>query len=116
MKETKVDATGKSFGRLASETAKLIMGKDELDFDSSKVAKVKVLISNIEAIKIDANKLTKKLYYTHSGYIGNLKKATMKEKVAQSREKYLLSVIKNMLPDNRLRVQRLRNITFEKNE
>jgi large subunit ribosomal protein L13 len=82
MKEYKFDATNQKLGRLASEIAVALMGKNEPDFARNKVAEVKVIVDNASKMDIDDKKLDSKIYDRYSGYPGGRKEFTMRKLVA----------------------------------
>lgn len=114
MNEYKIDAAGKAMGRVASEAAKILMGKDQVDFAANKVAPSIVIIDNLEKLYFPATKLINKKYYRHSGYIGHLKEKTLGKRVEDDLEGLFRDCVKRMLPDNRLRDQRLRRLKIGK--
>ena len=82
MKEYKFDATNQKLGRLSSEVAVALMGKNEPEFARNKVAEVKVVISNASKMDIDDKKMDSKIYDRYSGYPGGRKEFTMRKLVA----------------------------------
>jgi len=111
MREYNFDATGKKLGRLASELAVVLMGKDEADFAPNKVADVKVTVNNASKMDIDDKKMDSKVYDRYSGYPGGRKEFTMRKLVA---DKGWAAVIQNavygMLPKNKLRDRIMKNL------
>jgi len=112
MKEHNIDVTGVSFGRAASEVAKILMGKNKTDFAYNKVTDDIVIVENIEKLKIVESKLSNP-YYRHSGYIGNLKKKSLGEISSNDMGAFFTSVVSKMLPDNRLRKARLKRLKIK---
>ncbi|HIP21866.1 MAG TPA: hypothetical protein EYG72_02885 [Candidatus Pacebacteria bacterium] len=82
MREYNFDATGKKLGRLSSELAVVLMGKDEPDFAPNTVANVKVTVDNASKMDIDDKKMDSKIYDRYSGYPGGRKEFTMRKLVA----------------------------------
>jgi len=111
--EHTIDATNMSMGRIASEAAKILMGKYDVSFAMNKVSDVSVSVINVSKLKISSNKAIQKKYYKHSGYIGNLKQATLKELADKDMEKLFRSVVSGMLPDNRLLKLRMKKLKVE---
>jgi len=105
-----IDATGKSMGRIASEAASFLMGKNSTEFARNIVAAVEVEITNLSKIKIDQRKAMSKYYYRHSGYIGSTKKVSLLELFEKDVISLMKHTISGMLPDNRLRKSRLNNL------
>ena len=110
MKEYDIDVTDMPIGRAASLGAAYLMGKSEVDFAPNKVADIRVNIRNISKIKVDPKKALQSKYYTHSGYIGNLKSKTLKEKIAYSLDQVFTEMVEGMLPNNKIRAKRLKRL------
>lgn len=102
-----LDATQVSFGRLASQVAQLLLGKHKPQFTSHIDCGDFVIIINAENMVVTGNKLEDKLYYSHSGYPGGLRTASMKEKMAKDPTSALFHAIRGMIPTNKLRDARL---------
>ncbi len=99
-----IDATDKVLGRVASEVAKILMGKNETDYVANKVADVTVTIINVSKTK-SSEKRQKETTHTHyTGYPGGLRVETNAKIINKKgwKELYLLA-IKGMLPNNKLR-------------
>ncbi len=93
-----VDATGHTLGRLASEVAKVLRGKNKPIFTPHMDCGDNVIIINADKIKVTGKKLDQKIYYHHSDYVGGMKETTLKEKLAKKTEQVLELAIKGMLP------------------
>ena len=93
-----VDATGCTLGRLSSEVAKILRGKNKPEFTPFVDTGDYVIIINADKIKVTGKKLDKKIYYHHSAYVGGMKEATLKEMMNKKPEKVLELSIKGMLP------------------
>ena len=78
-----VDAEGKTLGRLASEVAKVLRGKNKPIFTPHIDTGDYVIVVNAEKIKVTGKKLDQKVYYRHSGYVGGIKETTLKEMLNQ---------------------------------
>lgn len=112
MKHT-LDATGKRIGRVATEVAVLLMGKNRTDFVKNKIPDVKVEVTNASKFWIDARKKRDKSYVTHSGYPGSLKTRSMQQVIDAKGEKEVLRMaVLGMLPKNKLRPQMMKNLTI----
>lgn len=106
-----IDATGKKLGRVASEAASVLMGKDRTDFARNTVSDVKVQVSNASKISVTNKKLEQKTYKNYSGYPGGLKEKTMKKVVSDKGMKEALRIaVKGMLPKNKLRDRMMKNL------
>ncbi|MBS6395861.1 MAG: 50S ribosomal protein L13 [Clostridiales bacterium] len=93
-----VDATGYTLGRLASEVAKVLRGKNKPIFTPHIDTGDYVIIVNAEKIKVTGKKLDQKIYYHHSDYVGGMKETTLKEMLAKKPEKVVELAVKGMLP------------------
>ena len=93
-----VDATGMTLGRLASEVAKVLRGKNKPIFTPHIDTGDYVIVINAEKIAVTGKKLDQKIYYSHSDYVGGLKQATLREKLANKPEEVIELAVKGMLP------------------
>ncbi len=93
-----VDAEGKTLGRLASEIAKVLRGKNKPIFTPHLDMGDYVIVVNAEKVKVTGKKLNQKIYYHHSGYVGGMKETTLKEMLAKKPERVLELAVKGMLP------------------
>ena len=93
-----VDATDKTLGRLASEVAKVLRGKNKAIFTPHIDTGDYVIVINAEKIKVTGKKLDQKIYYHHSDYVGGMKQATLREKLAKKPEQVVELAVKGMLP------------------
>ena len=93
-----VDATGYTLGRLASEVAKILRGKNKPIFTPFIDTGDYVIITNADKIKVTGKKLEQKIYYHHSDYVGGMKETTLKEMMAKKPEKVIELAVKGMLP------------------
>jgi len=93
-----VDATGYTLGRLASEVAKVLRGKNKPVFTPHVDTGDYVVIVNAEKIKVTGKKLDQKIYYHHSEYVGGMKETTLREMLDKKPEKVIEHAVKGMLP------------------
>ena len=93
-----VDATGYTLGRLASEVAKILRGKNKPIFTPFIDTGDYVIITNADKIKVTGKKLEQKIYYRHSDYVGGMKETTLKEMLNKKPEKVIELAVKGMLP------------------
>ena len=93
-----VDATNMTLGRLASEVAKVLRGKNKAIFTPHIDTGDYVIVVNAEKVKVTGKKLDQKIYYHHSDYVGGLKEATLREMMAKKPEKVVELAVKGMLP------------------
>ena len=82
-----VDATGLTLGRLASEVAKVLRGKNKPIFTPHADTGDYVIVVNAEKIVVTGKKMSDKIYYRHSDYVGGMKEATLKEMLDKKPEK-----------------------------
>ncbi|MCM8815612.1 MAG: 50S ribosomal protein L13 [Candidatus Omnitrophica bacterium] len=97
-----VDATGKTLGRLASNIARILLGKHKSVWVPYEDIGDFVIVTNAAKIRVTGKKLTDKAYYRHSGYLGGLKKETFMSLIQKSPETIIEHAVKGMLPHNRL--------------
>ena len=93
-----VDATGYTLGRLASEVAKVLRGKNKPVFTPHVDTGDYVIVVNADKIKVTGKKLDQKIYYHHSDYVGGMKETTLREMLAKKPEKVVELAVKGMLP------------------
>ena len=93
-----VDADGQTLGRLASEVAKVLRGKNKPVYTPHIDTGDYVIIINAEKVAVTGKKLDQKVYYHHSDYVGGMKETTLKEMMAKKPEKVLELAMKGMLP------------------
>ncbi len=93
-----VDATGYTLGRLASEIAKVLRGKNKAIFTPHVDTGDYVIVTNADKIKVTGKKLDQKIYYSHSDYVGGMKEVTLKEKLEKKPEQVIELAVKGMLP------------------
>lgn len=101
------DASGKVLGRLATEIAEKLIGKDKVTYTPNVDGGDYVVLLNADKIEVTRDKANKKLYSWHSGFPGGLKQRTFAEMLSKNPEKLIKRAVKNMLPKNRLRDGRL---------
>ena len=93
-----IDASGKTLGRLSSEVAKVLRGKNKPIFTPHIDTGDYVIIVNADKVKVTGKKLDQKKYYHHSDYVGGMKETSLKEMIAKKPEKVIELAIKGMLP------------------
>jgi large subunit ribosomal protein L13 len=97
-----VDATDKTLGRLASQLAHRLRGKHKPEFTPNMDTGDYMVVINAEKIKVTGKKLEDKIYYHHTGYIGNLKSINLGKLLETHPERVLQKAVKGMLPRNPL--------------
>jgi large subunit ribosomal protein L13 len=106
-----LDAQNKKLGRLASQAAVILMGKNRADFVRNAIPTLKLKIVNASKLSVTNKKLDEKIYKNYSGYPGGLRERTMKKVVADKGMKETLRIaIRGMLPKNKLRDQMMKNL------
>ncbi len=93
-----VDATGYTLGRLASEIAKVLRGKNKPTFTPSMDTGDYVIVVNADKVAVSGKKLDQKIYYNHSDYVGGMKETTLRELMAKKPERAVELAVKGMLP------------------
>jgi len=105
-----VDATGHTLGRLASEVASVLRGKNKPIFTPHIDTGDYVIVINAEKVKVTGKKLDQKIYYHHSGYVGGMKETTLKD-MLQKKPAYVMEhAVKGMLPKGPLGRQMLKKL------
>jgi large subunit ribosomal protein L13 len=93
-----IDATGLTLGRLSSEVAKILRGKNKPIFTPHEDTGDYVIIVNAEKIHVTGKKLSQKIYYNHSDYVGGMKETDLKTMLAKKPERVIELAVKGMLP------------------
>lgn len=93
-----VDAENMTLGRLASEVAKVLRGKNKAIFTPHIDTGDYVIVVNADKVKVTGRKMDQKIYYHHSDYVGGMKQATLREMMAKKPEKVVELAVKGMLP------------------
>ncbi len=97
-----VDATDRPLGRVATEIATLLRGKHKPAFHPSQDIGDYVVVVNAGKVAVSGRKLEQKMYYRHSGRLGNLKQTTLKDMLDKRPERVIEQAVRGMLPKNRL--------------
>ena len=93
-----VDAADQTLGRLASEIAKVLRGKNKPTYTPHIDTGDYVIVVNADKIKVSGKKLDQKIYYHHSDYVGGMKETTLKEMLEKKPENVITLAVKGMLP------------------
>lgn len=107
-----IDAGGKALGRVATEIAVALRGKDKASFTPNLVSGDVVVVSNAATIRYTGRKLDQKLYHHHTGYIGSLKTISLKQLIIKDPTDPLRRAVLGMLPNNRLRKELMKRLTI----
>ena len=105
-----VDATGKTLGRLSTEIARRLRGKHKPEYTPHVDTGHYIVVVNAEKIRVTGNKLKDKIYYRHSGYIGNLKSISLEKQLVKAPERVIEGAVKGMLPRGPLGRQMLKKL------
>ena len=97
-----VDAQGKTLGRLATEVARRLRGKHKPIYPPHVDTGDYIIVVNADKVAVTGNKATDKIYYHHTGYIGNLKSASFEKMQARVPGRVIELAVKGMLPKNPL--------------
>ena len=97
-----VDAEGKTLGRLASEVARRLRGKHKPVYTPHVDTGDYIIVVNADKVHVTGNKASDKMYYHHTGYIGNLKSASFEQMQAKAPGRVIELAVKGMLPKNTL--------------
>ena len=93
-----VDAQDQTLGRLCSEVAKILRGKNKPTYTPHMDCGDNVIVINADKIKVTGKKMDQKIYYRHSEYVGGMKETTLKEMMAKKPEDVITLAVKGMLP------------------
>lgn len=97
-----VDADGKTLGRLATEIAHRLRGKHKAEYTPHVDTGDYIIVVNAEKIQVTGNKAKDKMYYRHTGYVGNLKSMSFEKLIDKAPERAIQNAVKGMLPRNPL--------------
>ncbi|MFA5886455.1 MAG: 50S ribosomal protein L13 [Patescibacteria group bacterium] len=109
----KIDASGQTVGRLATKVVGLLRGKTKPEFQPHLDLGDIVEISNIGQLKFTGKKINQKQYHHFSGYLGGLKSKKMSDVYSHNPGDVLYRAVREMLPDNRLRVGMLKRLIIK---
>lgn len=98
-----VDASSSSLGRVATKIASLLRGKHKRTFTPNVDGGDFVVVTNVDKLKFTGRKLEQKMYYRHSGYLGGLKKTTLKVEIERKPEWVLRQAVRSMLDEVKFR-------------
>ncbi len=105
-----VDATDMTLGRLASEVAQILRGKNKPTYTPHVDTGDFVIVINCDKIKVTGNKASQKVYYRHTGYVGHLKSETFTEAMEKHPERVIEHAVQGMLPKGSLGRQMARKL------
>jgi large subunit ribosomal protein L13 len=105
-----MDAKGATLGRLTTQIAGLLQGKHKATYSPHMDSGDNVVVVNAEKVKVTGRKAKQKIYYSHSGYPGGLKEIVFEKLQQQHPERIIQKAVFGMLPDNRLRDDRMKRL------
>ena len=105
-----IDARGKVLGKLSSEIAKLLIGKNKAIYTPNINVGDKVVVINAAEVEVSGNKLEQKIYHRYTGYPGGIRSETLGKLMKRRPTEALKRSVKGMLPTNKLRNQRMKNL------
>jgi len=105
-----IDAEGKTLGQIATDIAVVLRGKHRVDFTPHADGGDHVIVLNADKVGVTGDKENRKLYYRHSGYLGNLKVQALGDVRSKTPERILEQAVSGMLPKNKLRKCYLRRL------
>lgn len=97
-----IDADGKTLGRLASEVARRLRGKHKPEYTPHVDTGDYIIVINAEKVAVTGNKESDKMYYRHTGYVGNLKSANLAKLRKTFPDRIIMTAVKGMMPSNPL--------------
>jgi len=109
-----IDVKNRKLGRVATEIATILQGKNKPDYQPNQDSKDKVIIKNAKLIEVSGRKKDQKKYYRYSGYPGGLKERSYQEQFEKDPTEIIRHAVKGMLPKNRLQSSRLKRLIIEK--
>ena len=108
-----IDATGKVLGRLATEIAVLLRGKQKSNFVPYRDMGDFVIVKNVSKLKITGKKMEQKKYFHHSGFLGGVKEVPLEKIFKTNPAEVLRKAVFGMLPKNKLRAEQIKRLKFE---
>jgi large subunit ribosomal protein L13 len=107
-----IDAKNRILGRVATDISLILQGKKRTDYAPNRVGSDRVFVKNYDQVVVTGKKLTQKIYYRHTGYVGHLKEARLEERLAKNPKIVIREAVRKMLPKNFLNQRRLKNLIF----
>jgi len=108
------NAQGKILGRLAVEIAKVLSGRNKVDFTPNIDGGDFAVVINADEVKVTGNKTKDKIYYRFSGYPGGIREVVFKDQIKKDSRKIIKSAVYGMLPKNKLRSLMLKRLLIYK--
>jgi len=111
-----INAQGKVLGRLATKVAKVLSGRNKIDYIPNVDGGDFVVVTNSDGIVVTGNKKKDKKYYHHTGFPGGIKETTFEEQLEKDSTKIIYSAVNGMLPKNKLRAGMVKRLLVVKGE
>jgi large subunit ribosomal protein L13 len=105
-----IDATGQTLGRVARDVAVALQGKDKPIYTPHVLTGDHVVVLNADKVRVTGRKPLQKMYYRHSGYVGNLRSFMLRDLLEQNAERVIQLAVKGMLPNNKQGRQMLQRL------
>lgn len=109
-----IDAKGEILGRLSTKIAKILSGKNEVDFAPNIGGKDWVVVINSDGVRLSGEKAKKKIYWRHSGYPGGISSLTFAEMMEKDSRKVIEKSVVGMLPKNKLSAKAMTRLLIYK--
>lgn len=114
MKEYTIDAKGRALGRVASEAAAILRGKNDASFQNNVAPSIKLIVLNVEQIKLTGQKIKQKEYKTYAGYPGSLKFIPLERAIEKKGKSFVFkTAVLGMLPKNKLQIKMIKNLVLK---
>jgi len=114
MKEYTIDAKGIALGRVASEAAAILRGKNDASFQENTAPDIKLAILNVDQIKLTGQKSKQKEYKTYAGYPGSLKSVPISRAIDKKGKAFVFrTAVLGMLPKSKLQIKMIKNLIIK---
>lgn len=114
MKEYTIDAKGRALGRVASEAAAILRGKNDAKFKENAAPEAKLIVLNVDQLKLTGQKIKQKKYKTYSGYPGSLRSFSIDRAIGKKGKSFIFkTAVLGMLPKNKLQIRMIKNLILK---
>lgn len=111
-----INAQGKVLGRLATEVAKVLSGRNKVDYMPNMDGGDFVVVTNSDGVVVTGNKRKGKKYFHHTGFPGGIKEITFEDQIKKDSTKVIYSAVNGMLPKNKLKARMIKRLLVIKDE